>query len=109
MGLDDFFKHNRHGHNDEHGYYGGHGYDHHGHHGGIERYLYLLEKLKNNKKLWIALSVAAILVVIVAITAIIMLIPLMVNCYEAIQKSGIKGLIETARPLIEQIWSGTGK
>ena len=109
MGLDDSFKHNRHGHNDEHGYFGGHGHDHHGHHGGIERYLYLLEKLKNNKKLWIALSVAAILVVIVAITAIIMLIPLMVNCYEAIQKSGIKGLIETARPLIEQIWSGTGK
>jgi hypothetical protein len=109
MGLDDLFKHNRHMHHDDHGYYGGHRDDHHGHHGGIERYLYLFEKLKSNRKLWIALSVAAIFLVIVVIAVIIMLIPLIVNCFEAIQKGGIKGLIETAKPLLDLLWSGSGK
>lgn len=109
MGLDDLFKHKRHGDHDDHGYYCGHGHGHHGHHGGIERYLYLFEKLKSNRKLWIALCVAAIFVVIVVIALIIMLIPLVVNCFEAIQKGGIKGLIETAKPLLDLLWSGSGK
>jgi len=109
MGLDDLFKHKRHGHHDDHGCYGGHRDDHHGHHGGFERYLYLFEKLKSNRKLWIALCVAAIFVVIVVIAVIIMLIPLILNCFEAIQKGGIKGLIETAKPLLDLLWSGSGK
>jgi hypothetical protein len=112
MGLDDLFKHKRHGHHydhDDHGYYGGHRDDHHGHHGGIERYLYLFEKLKSNRKLWIALCVAAVFVVIIVIAVIIMLIPLVVNCFDTIQKSGMKGLIETAKPLLDLLWSGSGK
>jgi hypothetical protein len=109
MGFDDLFKHRRDGYHDDHGYYGGHRDDHHGHHGGIGQYLYLFEKLKNNKKLWIALSVAAIVIVIVVIAVIIMLIPLIIKWIETIQKSGIKGLIETARPLLDLLWSGKGK
>lgn len=110
MGFDDLFKHRGHGHNDNHGrYYGGHQNGHHGHHGGFQQYLYLFEKLKNNKKLLIALSVIALIAVIITVVLIIMLIPLMMNLLGAIQKNGISGIIETAKPLLERLWSGTGK
>jgi hypothetical protein len=109
MGFDDLFKHRRDGHHDDHGYYGGHRDYHHGHHGGFERYLYLFEKLKGNRKLWIALSITAIVIIIVIIAVIIMLMPVLISCIEAIQKSGIKGLVETARPFLESLWGGKGK
>jgi len=38
-----------------------------------------------------------------------MLIPLITKGFETIQKSGIKGLFESARPLLENPWSGKGK
>lgn len=109
MGFDDLFKHREHGHRDNRGYYGGHQNGHHSHHGGIQQYLYLFEKLKNNKKLLIALSVIALIMVIIAIAVIIMLIPLLMKFLDIIQKNGISGIIETARPLLELLWSGKGK
>lgn len=108
MGLDDLFKHNRHGHHNYHGYYGGHHDDHHGHHG-IGQYLYLFDRLKSNRKLLIALSVVAAVLVILTIIVAIMLIPFLLKLLGTIQKSGISGLIESARPLLELIWRGTGK
>jgi len=55
------------------------------------------------------LIVAAIFIVIIIIAVIIMLIPLIAKGYETSQKSGIKGLFESARPLLENPWSGKGK
>jgi len=55
------------------------------------------------------LIVAAIFVVIIIIAVIIMLIPLITKGFETIQKSGIKGLFESAIPLLENLWSGKGK
>ncbi len=109
MGFDDLFKHRGHGHHDDHGNYGGYRHGHNSHHGGIERYLYLFEKLKSNKKLMMALSIAAIVIFVIVIAVILLLIPLIIKLFGAIQKSGISGLIETARPLLEILWSGKGK
>ena len=67
------------------------------------------EKLKNNKKLWIALFVVTIVIIIVIIAVIIMLIPPIIKMFETIQKGGIKGLSETAKPLLDLLWSGKGK
>jgi hypothetical protein len=106
MSFNDLFKDRSDGYHDNHGYYGGHRDDHHG---GLERYRYLFEKLKSNRKLWIGLSVAAIIIIMILIAVIIMLIPLVIKCFDAIQKNGIKGLIETARPLFDLLWSGKGK
>ena len=56
MSSNDLYKHGRDGHHDDHddhGYYGG---DRDSHHGGLDRYHYLFEKLKNNKKLLLVLS-----------------------------------------------------
>ncbi len=109
MSLDDLFKHRGHGHHDDHhDYYGGH-HDSHYHHGGLERYLYLFEKLKGNRKLWLFLSIAAIVVIIIFIVVIIMLIPPIIKMFEAIQKNGIKGLLESAKPILDLLWSGSGK
>ncbi len=105
MGLDDLFKHKKQGHHTDHSHYGGH----HDHHGGSERYLYLFEKLKNNKKLLLAIAIIALVMIILVISVIIMFIPLIINLLGAIQKNGISGLIETAKPLLELLWRGTGK
>lgn len=109
MGFDDFFKHERNRHHDDHGYYGRHRNSYHGHHKGFLQYLYLFEKLKNNRKLLKILVVVAIVVVIIAIAFVLMLIPLFIKLFDAIQKIGISGLIETARPWLELLWSGSGK
>ena len=105
MGFDDFFKHGRHGHHNNH-YYDGH---RHGHHGGIEQYLYLYEKLKDNPKLLKILVFAAVIIAIVVLALIVMLMPLIIKLLGTIQKSGISGLIESAKPLLQLIWSGSGK
>jgi hypothetical protein len=109
MSFNDLYKQKRDGHHDDHGYYAGNRDAHHGHHGGLERYFYLFEKLKSNKKLLLALSLAAIVIIIVIIAVIVMLIPPIIKMFETIQKGGIKGLIETARPLLDLLWSGKGK
>lgn len=110
MGFDDLYKQRRHEneHHNDHGYYGGHRDDHHDRHG-IGQYLYLFEKLKSNRKLLIALSVVAFVLVILTIVVAIMLIPFLLKLLGAIQKTGISGLIETAKPLLELLLSGTGK
>ena len=112
MGFDDLFKHRGHGghHDDHHGYYyGGRPEGHRGHHGDLEQYLYLFEKLKNNKKLLMVVVAAALVVAIIGIAAIIMLVPVILNWLDIVQKGGIKGLIEMAGPLLERLWIGTGK
>ena len=108
MGFDVLFKHSRPVHHNNHDY-GGHRDVYQGHHGGLERYLYFFEKLKSNKKLLIALFVAAIVLIILVIAVIIMLIPPIIKWLETIQISGISGLVKAARPLLELLWSGTGK
>lgn len=109
MGFDDFFKQERSRHHDNHGYYDGHRYSYHGHHKGFLKYLYLFEKLKNNKNLLKILVAVAIIAVIIAIALVLMLIPLIVNLFGAIQKYGLSGLLETAKPWLELLWSGSGK
>jgi hypothetical protein len=106
MSFNDLYKHGRNRHHDDHGYYGGHGDSHHG---GLERCFYLFEKMKSNKKLLLVLSLAAIVIIIVIIALIDMLIPTIIKMFETVQKGGIKGLIETVRPLLDLLWSGKGK
>jgi hypothetical protein len=38
-----------------------------------------------------------------------MFIPLILKLLGTIQAGGISGIIETAKPLLERLWSGTGK
>ncbi|MDD5760104.1 MAG: hypothetical protein PHI06_13595 [Desulfobulbaceae bacterium] len=108
--VNDLFEHKREGHHNDHGYYGGHRErGDHDHHGGSERYFYLFDRLKTNKKLLVAISVVAIVMFILVVSVIIMFLPLMIKLLGTLQKSGISGLIETLKPLLELLWSGTGK
>lgn len=106
MGFDDWFK--QRGHHNDYGYYGNR-HDHHGHHGGLEQYLHLFHSLKNSRKLLMALSVVAVVILILVVAAGIILIPLIVKMVVIVHKSGVKGLIETTRPLLDLLWSGSGK
>ena len=59
-----------------------------------------------------ALSVAAVVIIILIIAVIIMIIPPIIKRLEIIQTSwisGLDGLIKAARPLLELLWSVTGK
>jgi len=112
LGFDVSFKHRRPDHRNDHNYYSGQRDAHRDHHGGLEQYLNFFEKLKNNKKLMMALSVAAIvlvILVIIVVAVIIMFIPPIIKWLETIQIGGISGLVKTARPWLELLWSGTGK
>jgi uncharacterized membrane protein len=115
MGFDDLFKQREHRHHDNRGYYSGQQYGGHQNgrfdiHGGIEKYRSLIiEKLKGSKKLLIILAVIAIIMILIFIAVIAMLIPLILKVLGTIQTNGISGLIETAKPLLERLWSGTGK
>ena len=110
MSFNDLFDQRRkNGHYDDHGYYGGHRDSHYDNHGGIEKYRYIIEKLKGSKKLLIALGVVAIVMILIFVAVIAMFIPLILNVLGSIQTNGIIGLIETAKPLLERLWSGTGK
>ena len=105
MGFDAFFKHKKYGHYDGHGYYR--------QLGGIQKYIYLFEKLKSNRNLLKIIVISAIVAVIVAaiivIGLVIMLVPLFGKLIGAIQENGLSGLIETAIPWLELLWSGNGK
>ena len=112
MDFDDLFKHRgRGGHHDEHhsDYYRGHRDGHHSHHGELGQYSYLFEKLKNNKMLLLVLIIAIVIAVIIGIAVIMMLVPVIINLLDIVQKDGIKGILEMAGPLLERLWSGTGK
>ena len=112
MGLDVLFKQRKHGHHNDHNYYGGQKDAHHDHHGGLEQYFNFFIKLKNNKKLMMALSVAAIvlaILVIVVVAVIIMFIPSIIKWLETIQIGGMNELVKAVKPLLELLWSVTGK
>jgi hypothetical protein len=112
LGYDVSFKHRRPDHRNHHNYYGVQRDAHHDHHGGLEQYLNFFIKLKNNKKLMMALSVAAIvlaILVIVVVAVIIMFIPSIIKWLETIQIGGMNELVNTLKPLLELLWSVTGK
>ena len=111
MDLAVLFKQRKPGHHNDHGY-GGHRNVHHDHHGGIQQYIDFFKKLKSNKKLLMAFSLAAVVILILVIAVIIMIIPPIIKGLEIIQTSwisGLDGLIKAARPLLELLWSVTGK
>jgi uncharacterized membrane protein len=111
MDLDVLFKQRKPGQHYDRGY-SGHQNVHHDHHGGIQQYIYFFKKLKSNKKLLIALSVAAVVILILVIAVLIMIIPPIIKGLDIIQTSwlsGLEGLIKAARPLLELLWSVTGK
>ncbi len=111
MDLDVLFKQRKPGHHYDRGY-GGYQNVHHDHHGGIQQYIEFFKKLKINKKLLIALSVAAVVVLILVVAVIIMIFPPIIKGLEIIQTSwisGLEGIIKAVRPLLELLWSVTGK
>lgn len=109
MDFEDIFRHGNSKYHNDRGFYGGQHDVHHDHHGAIEKHLYFFEKLKSNKKLLLAFSVTAIVIVIFVIAMIFILIPLIIKWLETIQTawiSGLDGLIKAARPLLELLLGG---
>ena len=111
MDLEALSKARKLGHHYDRGY-GGHQNAHQDRHGGIQQFIDLFKKLKSSKKLLIALSVAAVVILILVIAVIIMIFPPIIKGIEIIQTSwisGLDGLIKAASPLLELLWSVTGK
>ena len=112
MDFKDIFKHRSYEHHNNRGYYDRQHDVHHDRRGGLEQYLFLLKKLKSNKKLFWALSVAAIVIFIIAFAVITMLIPLMLKSLETIQTSwisGLDGINNAVRSLLELLLGWIGK
>lgn len=111
MDLDVLFKQRKPGHVYDRGY-GGYQNVHQERHGAIQQFIEFFKKLKRSKKLLMALSVAAVVVLILVVSVIIMIFPPIIKGLEIIQTSwlsGLDGILKAARPLLELLWSVTGK
>jgi type IV secretory pathway component VirB8 len=103
------FDQKRDGHHNDNNHYDDHRDGRYENQGGHEQYRYILDKLKNSKKLLVVLSVVAIVIVMIVIAVIIMFVPLIMKLLAAVQSNGIGGLIESVKSLLGTLWSGTGK
>jgi len=63
----------------------------------------------NNKSLLVILSVSAIILIVLVVVLIIVLMPLIMNMIGVVQQNGLKGIVESIGPVLERIWSGSGK
>lgn len=111
MDLDILFKPRKPGHHYDRGY-GGHQNVHHDRHGGLQQFIEFFKKLKSSKKLLMVLSLAAVVILILVVAVINMIFPPLIKGIEIIQTSwlsGLDGILKAARPVLELLWSITGK
>jgi hypothetical protein len=69
----------------------------------------MLVRVLQNKQLLIVLSIAAIILLIGFVAAIIMAMPILYQMFALLEKNGIKGIIDSALPIINKLWEGSGK
>jgi hypothetical protein len=69
----------------------------------------LLVKLKENRKLRVLFSVAAVVVVMIALTLVILFFPLLIKLVNYLSQAGLQGVINDITSVVDKIWKGAGK
>jgi hypothetical protein len=84
---------------------------HYLHHGSDRSYYlsYILDKIRNNKKLRIWIGFLGLFFLIVIIALAIILIPLIVKSANFISQYGIQGVVDNIGGFLGKIWNGVGK
>ena len=122
MGFDDFFEDKRkhYGNYREHGYH-----DDHDDHKNIrysheqqyptqvneshQQLFAILNKIRNNKKLKIVVTMVGVVLLIIAVTLIIALLPLIIKLFNYISQNGIQSIFDAITGFLDKLWKGSGK
>lgn len=125
MGFDDLFedKRRRYGNYREHGYHDDYDdHDHHhneryslgsypayrGHHD-HQKWLTVLDKIRNNKKLKFIVIAATVLILTLAIGLIIALLPLLIKIFHYVSQNGLQSILDGVTGFLDKLWKGSGK
>ena len=116
MGFDDLFeyKHTHHGNYREYKYHdenrhmtdsyqSDHGYGDH------TKWLRIIKKIWNNKKLKVLVIVAGTVFLVVVIVLIIVLVPLIIKLFNYISQIGLQGLLNGVIDFLDKIWKGSAE
>ncbi len=73
------------------------------------KWLRVLDKIRNNKKLRLIFLVGFILILAIVIILIIVLFPLIIKLINYISQNGLQGILDGITGFLSKIWNGTGK
>lgn len=81
--------------------YSNRGYD------GNYKIRFILEKIRNNKKLKLFLIAAVVLLLVIIIAVILILLPLLIKLFDYISQNGIQGILEFLTEFLNKLWQGS--
>jgi hypothetical protein len=115
MEFDDLFenKHKYHGNYAEPGYYNKEIYSYDSYHtrhehGNRIKWLNIMERIKQNKKLRFLFGIVGILVLAFVILLFLLFLPLIVKLFNVIHQNGFQGVFNDIIAFITKIWKGSG-
>lgn len=68
---------------------------------------FILEKIRNNKKLKIFLITAAIILLLIIIALILILLPLLIKLFDYINQNGVQGILKFITEFLDKLWRGS--
>jgi len=75
--------------------------------GGYYKIRFILDKIRNNKKLKLFLITAVVLLLVIIITLILILMPLLIKLFDYINQNGIQGILEFLTEFLNKLWQGS--
>ena len=114
MGFDDLFeqKHRNHGryreqmHHDDHRY-SQTSHPYYGRHDDGMKWMMILQKLKESRKLRNLVVIAGLIILAIAIGLIVLLFPLLVKIFTYVSENGLQSIWDAMNEFISKIWSGS--
>lgn len=68
---------------------------------------FILEKIRNNKKLKLFLITVAIVLLLLIVALILILLPLLIKLFDYISQNGIQGILELMTEFLNKLWQGS--
>jgi hypothetical protein len=72
-----------------------------------EKWLNILEKIRNNKKLKLFVLLAGFIILTIVVILIIALFPLIVKLINYISQNGLQSIVESITGFLDKIWKGS--
>jgi hypothetical protein len=115
MGFDDFIdnKHGYHENYSRHRYYENDRYSDDSYHKQSKqsddlKWLNVLDKIRNNKKLKLIIVMAGLVIITIVVILIIALYPLILKLINYISQNGLQGVFNDISGFLEKIWKSSG-
>jgi hypothetical protein len=116
MEFEEFFENKRknQGYYKEHGNYIDNKYSSHTQHSypgytDHQKWIAILEKIRNNKKLRIIAGLAGIFIVAIITLLFLVFMPLILKLFNYISQNGLQGLLDAITGFLDKIWKGSAK